>query len=152
MEKLQPDMVDTVIITGMGGELIVDILKKSAVNNSVKEFILSPHKRADMVRKFLHKSGWCIKEEKMLVDAGKFYTVIKAVKGMEKEPYTDEDYIYGKYLLDEQNPVLKAYLEKEYEKFKNIKKIMEKNNSAETAQVEQILEYNKKGRERYDTC
>ncbi|MFQ9515185.1 MAG: tRNA (adenine(22)-N(1))-methyltransferase [Eubacterium sp.] len=152
MEKLRPDMADTVIIAGMGGELIVDILKKSTVNDTVKEFVLSPHKRADLVRKFINENGWHIIEERMLVDAGKYYTIMKAVKGEETEPYCEAEYRYGRYLLNEKNPVLKEYLEKEYKKFKNIKDRMEKNNSRGTEQVEQVLEYNREGRESYDSC
>lgn len=150
MEQLEPGMADTVIITGMGGELIVDILKKSVVNDTVKEFILSPHKRADLVRRYVIDNGWHIEEEKMLVDGGKYYTVIKAVKGQENKPYSETEYIYGRYLLNEKNKVLKEYLEKENDKFKKIISIMEKNNSAEIIQVNQVLEYNRKGRDMYD--
>ena len=152
MEKLEHGAADTVIITGMGGELIVDILEKSTVNDTVKEFILSPHRRVDLVRKYVNDSGWHIKEEKMLVDAGKFYTILKAVKGEETEPYREIEYRYGRCLLNEKNAVLKEYLEKENNKFQKIRDVMLEKNSKEIEQVEQILEQNRKGREVYDSC
>lgn len=152
MEKLKPGAADTVIITGMGGELIVDILEKSTVNDTVKEFILSPHRRVDLVRKYMNDRGWHITEEKMLVDAGKFYTIIKAVKGEESDPYSEIEYIYGRYLLNEKDAVLKEYLEKENNKFQKIRDVMLEKKSKEIEQVKKILEYNRKGREVYDSC
>lgn len=150
MEKLSSGMADTVIIAGMGGELIIDILTKSAVNDSVKEFILSPHKRVDLVRKFIIDNGWHISEEKMLIDAGKFYTVMKAEKGSEITPYTEEEYLYGRLLLNEKNEILKEYLTREYNKFKKVTDIMIKNGSEEIEQVARILECNRKGYRKYD--
>ena len=150
MEKFTSGMAESVIIAGMGGELIVNILKKSAVNDTVEEFILSPHKRLDLVRKFIIENGWRIIKEDMIVDSGKYYTVLKAVKGVEKIPYSEEEYMYGRCLLDEKNNILKEYLEKEYNKFKQIKDVMSDNNSEEMDRVTKKLECNRKGYKAYD--
>lgn len=150
MEKLEPEMADTVIIAGMGGELMVNILENSKVNHTVKEFILSPHRRGDLVRKYITHIDWHITDEKMLVDAGKFYTVMKAEKGRDEIPYNETEYIYGRILLDEKNPVLKEYLEKENNKFQKILETMKKSGNSETEQVEHLLKHNEKGRRAYD--
>ena len=152
MEKLAPGMIDTVIIAGMGGELIVNILKNSKVNHTIKELILSPHKASDMVRKYIIEMGWHIVDEKMLMDAGKYYNIIKAHPGEEKNPYGETEYIYGRILLREKNPVLKEYLENQYNKFSLILETMKKNNSKDIVYAEQVLKYNRKGREAYDSC
>lgn len=150
MEKLKPGQADTVVIAGMGGELIIDILKASEVNDTVKELVLSPHRRGDLVRRFLNDHGWRITEENMVLDVGKFYTIIKAVHGEETEAYSEIEFIYGRCLLNEKNTVLYKYLNKEYKKFLAIKDNMETNSNQNIKNIERILEYNRKAREMYD--
>lgn len=152
MEKMTSSMADSVIIAGMGGELIIRILKDSKVNNTVKEFILSPHRDIDLVRKYALENNWHIEEEKMLKDAGKFYIVMKVKPGKEEISYSPVEYMYGRHLLKEKNPVLKEYLEKQYHKFSKIKETMKENNSRDIEQVEKVIEMNRKGWEMYDSC
>lgn len=152
MEKLSCGMAESVIIAGMGGDLMIDILKRGQNIDGVKELILSPHKRIDLVRKYLVEAGWHIVQEKMVTDAGKFYTVIQSVPGREREAYSDEEYFYGKLLLNEKNPILKEYLEKEHGKFSKVLNTMEDSGSESYSRIEKILERNQKGRMRYDSC
>ena len=151
MEKLIPNMADSVIIAGMGGELIVRILRDSKVNDTVKEFILSPHRDIDLVRRYVLEHNYHIEKERMLKDAGKFYTVMKVKPGKEEHPYSQVEYMYGRHLLREKNPVLKEYLEIQYHKFSKIKETMKENNSRNMEQVEKVLEWNRKGWEMYDS-
>lgn len=149
LEKFQKGMAQSVIIAGMGGELIVSILKKSEHIDSIEELILSPHKNIDLVRKYLHSIGWKIIKEEMIEDANKFYTIIKAVKGQDLA-YSEVEYVYGKLLLDTKHPVLKEYLDKEHSKFTKIKNDLLKNSSQNVAEVNQVLALNKKGLDKYD--
>ena len=48
MEKLEPGMVQSVVIAGMGGELMIDIIRNSPVIGTLKEMILSPHSDKDI--------------------------------------------------------------------------------------------------------
>lgn len=107
--------VDSVIIAGMGGDLIVDILARAG---DFDELILSPHKRADLVRNFLSENGYTISDEKMVEDAGKYYSVIKAVKG--ESAYDDVQLEFGPVLLDNKDEVLRAYLDIQLNKFSRI--------------------------------
>ena len=141
LEKLEPEKADTIIIAGMGGELIVNILENGLAklencSRPVKELVLS------------HK--WHITDEKMLIDMNKFYTIIKAEKGQESYPYSETELLYGRILLDRQDTTLKKYLDKENAKFQKIKQKMIENQSKDLLEVEKILEYNRVGRESYD--
>lgn len=113
VSKLNPGEADTVVIAGMGGELVIHILEKGRqVWDSVNTWILSPQSELGKVRKYLETQGFCIVKEDMTCDEGKYYTVMKVVRGMmslEEERY----YLYGRYLAKHKNPVLKEYLEKE---------------------------------------
>lgn len=151
MEKLKDNMIDTAVIAGMGGDLIVSILENGKSIKGIKELVLSPHKRVDLVRKYLLENNWQIVDEAMVFDVGKYYTVIKALKCDKTEnDYSKVQLEYGKLLLENRNPVLKEYLEKDYKKFSKIAENMKKEKSDNLYKVEEILEMNQEGRKYYD--
>ena len=121
LEKLKTDEADTVIIAGMGGELIIDILEKGRrFFESKRKFILSPHTKIDEVRKFLLSNGFEITKEDMCIDEGKFYTVIEVKYTENKEMYSEAELLYGKYLIENKHPVLLRFLKKEEAKYISI--------------------------------
>ena len=150
MEKMKNNMADTVIIAGMGGDLIVNILKKGESIEGIKELVLSPHRRVDLVREYILDKGWEIIDEKMLIDCGKYYTVIKAKRGRNDALYSKMEIKYGRILLDRKDITLKGYLEKEYSKFSDILNTMKKNNSEDIKQVENIIKLNREAYKIYD--
>jgi tRNA (adenine22-N1)-methyltransferase len=114
LQKLGEDTADTILIAGMGGALMVKILEegKTAVSNS-KELVLQPQSEIFLVRKYLHSIGSCIKEEKMVMDDGKYYVIIKATKDHENMYDREVFYRYGKLLLEQREPLLHSYLDRE---------------------------------------
>lgn len=73
--------IDTVIISGMGGILISDIINNKDNLNNVKTLILSPNNDFYLVRKRLKKIGFKIEKEKLITENKKTYLVLKAIKG-----------------------------------------------------------------------
>lgn len=125
LEKLEVGEADSIVIAGMGGDLMVRILsERDACVKVAKEVILQPQSEVDKVRRYLHKLEFTIIEENMCIDDGKYYVVIHAVN-TNKEQKTKEskevaedfstkvDYSYGPLLLRSKHPILKQYLEKE---------------------------------------
>lgn len=139
LEQLKIGEVDTFLIAGMGGDLIASILQKGIeIVNSVNEFIVQPQSEIYKVRKKIHQLGFQIEKEKMLVEDEKYYTVIKVVRG--KETYENEwDYLYGKSLLQEKNPILYEWLQKEYQLREKLYKKLETLTSASTEERKQEL-------------
>lgn len=113
---LKKGEADTILISGMGGALIKNILEESIdIIKSVEELILSPQSEIYIVRHFLHDNGFKIASEDMVKEQGKFYVVIRAVPGCQH--YKDESgYIYGEYLINNKNKVLEEFLLKEQER------------------------------------
>lgn len=104
----------SVVIAGLGGELMIQILALGKpVISEVSEFILSPHSEIHKVRIFLIEHGFSIVKETMLCEEGIYYTVLKAVYGT-GDYRTEAELWYGKRMLEERNPVLYNYLQKEY--------------------------------------
>ena len=121
LEKLKTDEADTVIIAGMGGELITDILERGRrFFDTERKFILSPHTKTDEVRKYLLSNGFEITKEDMCIDEGKFYTVMEVKYTENKEMYSEAELLYGKYLIENKHPVLLRFLKKEEAKYISI--------------------------------
>ena len=116
LQRLIPGEADTVLLCGMGGLLMIKILSDyPEATASLKELILQPQSEVGEVRMFLHKQGYEITEEHMLKEDGKFYVMMRAVKSEVPQAYETEcDYVYGKLLLEEKNPVLLEYLDREH--------------------------------------
>ena len=134
-DALEAGESDAVIIAGMGGNLIIDILKRGLHKMSAGyELVLSPQSDVPLVRSFLRESGFVIKDEEMLVEDGKYYNIIKAelsemgvnteTENKENDSAEDKQLIlndtYGEKLIEKKHPVLKDYLEKQMEKYQGI--------------------------------
>ena len=121
LEKLKTDEADTFIIAGMGGELIIDILDRGqGFFDKKNTFILSPHTKIEEVRNYLLRKGLKILKEDMCIDEGKFYTVMEALYTGNSVSYTQGELLFGKYLIDNKNPVLFEYLKKERQNYLSI--------------------------------
>ncbi len=125
LRKLDPGEADTVIIAGMGGELICRILEEGGhVRDSISRFILSPQSELGSVRRYLEKKGFAIRREAMVKEDGKYYTILEAEKGqmnLEKPWY----YEYGACLIRDKDPVLAEFLEKELASVRAIRSSLE---------------------------
>ena len=151
---LKPGEVEAVLIAGMGGGLIMHILKDGEkVCQSAKELILQPQSEIERVREFLREEGYTILAEDMVYEDGKFYPMMKvqyqgenenAQKASEVLKLSD---LYGGLLLQNRHPVLKTFLEKEKLIYTGIKENLAKQPVSEKirmrlAEVEDILHYN----------
>ena len=113
LRMLQSGEADAVVMAGMGGELIIRIMEEGRhVWDTVRTWVLSPQSDLDKVRRFLAAQGFQIAEEAMLKEEGKYYTVMRVIRGTMKDG-REIDYLYGNYLITAQNPVLFEYLNKE---------------------------------------
>lgn len=120
LSQVNHDEVDSIVIAGMGGDLITQILKRGqSVFTTDKELVLQPQSEIYKVRHAIHDMGYKIIEEKMLVDEGKYYVIIKAIKGYQSY-YDEYQYYYGDYLIRKCDPVLLTYLQKEKSTYESI--------------------------------
>lgn len=119
---------DAIVIAGMGGGLTIRIMEEGKeIFKSLKEFVLQPQSELSKVREYLVRQGYCIIQEDMVLDAGKFYPMMKVVN-KKSLPYNEVELCYGKLLLETKHPVLKAFLEKEACTKHNILETLEREN------------------------
>lgn len=110
LEVIKPYEVDTVVIAGMGGILINEILDKDkTITESITNFILQPMLGAKELRIYLMENNFQIIKEELVKDEGKYYEIIFAKKG---KGYIEEDIHYeiAEELIKENHPILKEFL------------------------------------------
>ena len=165
---LKPGEVEAVLIAGMGGGLVMHILKDGEkVCQSATELILQPQSELEHVREFLREKGYTILAEDMVYEDGKFYPMMKvqyqgenAQKALEKSSVAELDLatgenvevlklsdLYGGLLLQNRHPMLKTFLEKEKLIYTDIRDNLKKQPASEKirtrlAEVQDTLHYN----------
>jgi len=116
LAKLAPGEVDAIVIAGMGGRLVMQILERgAAVTREARELILQPQSEIPLVRHYLSDHGYRLLDEAMLMEDGKYYMLMKVTQ---KDPNAGEvlgereaDFLFGKKLLARKHPVLREYLQ-----------------------------------------
>lgn len=121
LESISCGEVDSILIAGMGGPLIVTILEQGKnVRDSAKELILSPHSDIAGVRAYILGQGYEIVQENMVKEDGKYYVAMKAVKRETVSTWNEVEVCYGKHLLQQKHPVLLEFLKKNEKKIQMI--------------------------------
>lgn len=105
-----PEYVDTVVIAGMGGILISDILKahKEKLTN-VKQIVVDAHRDNRLVRETITNLGYYIEKEQIVFENNKYYFVISFLKG--HKDYSEDELEWG--YQTNKDPLFKDYKEHE---------------------------------------
>ena len=112
---LSPGEADVIVIAGMGGPLMARILQDGRMAaGAARRLVLSPQSELPEFRGFLHEEGYRIEEEWLLKDEGKRYSVMIASSGKE-DPWTKEEYFFGKQPIERKDPLLLAWLMEDLE-------------------------------------
>jgi tRNA (adenine22-N1)-methyltransferase len=138
LDKLEAGEAETIVIAGMGGPLMIDILERGRRRGVLTQhLVLQPQSDIPAVRRYLHSIGYERRQEAFLKEDGKYYTVMQADgtanSGVELElqeidsaaladgtansgvesKLQEVDARYGLYLLEQKQMVLWDYLQKE---------------------------------------
>lgn len=117
------DRIDTITVCGMGGDLIARILdkgKEEGTLHGINHLILQPNNAEQKLRKWLLTNGFEIVSEKIIEENYKIYEIIVAYSSAELQKYSEEDYLFGKFLRKEQSPAFKKKWENEIQKNQHI--------------------------------
>ena len=139
VQRLKVGEVDSILIAGMGGELVIQIISNGMdVCRSAKELILQPQSELGKVRRFLREQKFKIIDEDMVIEDGKYYPMIKVIPVDEDNLWGSlpEDAIlpcdmYGPLLLRNGNPSLRKYLVKQHNQLNMILQELEKQPDSE---------------------
>lgn len=131
IEILEENEVDQIIIAGMGGLLINDILKANEkVAHSAEKLILQPMQGPEEVRKFLYQNGYKILDEYLVREEHRLYEIIVCkYEALEKININPIYYEVGKKLIEKKDPLLRDFIENKIRINKNILNKLEGKNS-----------------------
>lgn len=110
LEKILPDEVDTVVMAGMGGDLIQKILSQCPWRKREGlQFILQPQSAGNVLRRWLCEDGFEIRREEPVQDGHFLYTVMELRQG-EPSPLTPGTEYASPALLKGESPLVGMYL------------------------------------------
>ncbi|MCI1721497.1 MAG: class I SAM-dependent methyltransferase [Lachnospiraceae bacterium] len=125
------ELSGTLIISGMGGMLMGRILQDAGKRlDSFSEFIFEPQSELKAFRRILAERNLRIEDEQLILEDGKYYTVMKAVHG--RSEMTPAELSFGPVLLKKKDHVLFGYLEKQEKIKKEILAVL-RNSGGEAA-------------------
>ncbi|MDY4936987.1 MAG: class I SAM-dependent methyltransferase [Candidatus Onthovivens sp.] len=109
----------TVIIAGMGFNTIKEIINDSIEKlDFIDTFIIDSHTLTYELRKFMSEIGYCIKDEKCLIENKIFYEIIKFQKG--HKVYSEVELKYGPILLNNRSEDFITHYSNQIEKLKSL--------------------------------
>ncbi len=108
-----PVDIDCVVIAGMGGKMIQSILEKATMIEGI-QFLLSPHKDEEILRKYLHEKGFTIVREQRIED-DHYYPIIDCKYNHLQQDMNEFEMCYGKNII--KNEAYSHYLSFMIEKY-----------------------------------
>ena len=142
LEPIKAKEVEGIVIAGMGGNLIRDILEEGKNKLPFLKFIiLQPAQNPEVLREYLYNNGYKILEEDLCFDEGIYYELFKVVKSNEEHTRVDNIfYEFSPILLKEKHPLMLPYLENKEEKFKKILSFIKDDSKAAKKRKEEVIE------------
>ena len=146
---------DSILIAGMGGELVIHILSEGEkVCKAASELILQPQSDIRKVREYLRLHHYKIVDEDMVCEDGKYYPMMRVINveldnawmKMDEQTRVACD-IYGPLLLRNGNPVLRRFLVRQHRQLTQILQTLQAQTLSEKietriAEVSEELQYN----------
>lgn len=110
LSVLSPGEADVIVIAGMGGDNITEILSAAPWSWDGPLLLLQPMSRAEVLRQWLWERGCRLRSERLVQDKGVLYPVLEVCGcAQDRAPYTEADAWGGAGLTED--PLWGRYLE-----------------------------------------
>lgn len=146
LSPLNNKEANAVIIAGMGGNLIRDILENDLDKvKNLDYLILQPAQNPEVLRKYLYNNNYEILEEDICLDENKFYEIFK-IKYKKGDYISLEDIFYeiSPTMLSKKLPLLKSYIESKIQKNKKVMEFIIDDTEHATERKNELKEKNQK--------
>jgi len=112
LEKLNTN-VDVIVFAGMGGLLIIDLIKKDFSKLNEARLIIQANRNIYEVRKYLTENGYYIFDEKMVYEDEKYYEILVFEKAKVNISYSEQELYFGPIFLKKKESIFNEKLKKE---------------------------------------
>lgn len=135
---LSPGEADIILIAGMGGLLIRDILAERPDVARSSRLVLQPMVAQDVLRKWLSENEYRIEKEDLVQESHRFYEIITVASGW--EPIRCPVYYeVGKHLIEQQHSLLEAFVLSKIQELERILMQLEKGDTQAAAERHKML-------------
>ena len=161
LEPIETAEVESIIIAGMGGETIIEILEADPEKTkSFRQYILQPRSKTELVRKWLADNGLYIVNEFLVKEGPRYCPIIDARTelplmigesgGMAGAPFesfrTAADFVYPPFYIEDMadQPLIGEYLKAERQKTAEIIRNMQSAAEPDPEEIsfrQELLEY-----------
>lgn len=138
LDKYSEADADTIIIAGMGGETIIEILSASLWTID-KTLIIQPQSKISELRSWLNNNGYDVVDASLVDDAGRIYVVWKIQAGHSKTLSVIQSYI-DEHLMGKDMKLLKAYTDELIKKTRYKISGMEKSSKTDEVELKKYYE------------
>ncbi len=129
LQVLRPGEAAVIVIAGMGGAKIRDILAASReVLKGVKRLILQPQGGEALLRRWLLENNWALTDEELVYEDGRFYVIIVSEPLPQSEEYSKFEIgllDIGPRLLEKKHPLLIPYLNRQIQRMEDVVKFLD---------------------------
>lgn len=138
-----PEDTDEVVVAGMGGFEIVQILSSERYGFLPKRFLFQPMKDGELLRSFILEQGGYIERDFTFFAEGKFYDVICGRRRFEdeaKQTYTKTELEFGRENVRKRPPDFLRQMQKTASKLETylLREVGERSRESLTARLEKI--------------
>ena len=121
LQVLERSEVECVVLAGMGGDTITDILshdwdKAASFNN----YVFQPMSKAEVLRQRLASRGWIIDDERLVEEHGYIYLAITSHPGNCPYHLNSLELELGPYIIKADNAIKKLYITRYLQKCQRI--------------------------------
>lgn len=135
----ESDKIDTVVIAGMGGKLMAQLLENAYQDEKVyPTLILEANVGEKLVREWLANHNYEIIAEQIIEVAGHIYELIKAKFVQKKLHLTKEQLEFGPILLGEKSPIFIKKWSKQLQYYENLIINLNKAKNKDHEKIEQV--------------
>ena len=140
INPLKQGEASSIIIAGMGGELIINILSENIEKAYSAEYlVLQPMNSQNMLRKWLSENNFSLVKEDISIEGFKVYNLIVVRKGTGYAYKNDFDLHLPEYLYS--HPNFKALKEKKLREFNKIKNGLLNSSSKDDSLIKKYTKY-----------
>ncbi|WP_221565622.1 tRNA (adenine(22)-N(1))-methyltransferase TrmK [Alkalihalobacillus sp. TS-13] len=121
LEVIDPYEVSAVVIAGMGGQLISNILERGKERlQGIERLILQPNMGARFIRDWFEKNNWKLIGESILEEDEKIYEILVAKPTNVQNTFNDTERLLGPFLMNECNSTFEKKWKREKENWERI--------------------------------
>ena len=114
LDGLDPSVLDTIVIAGLGGDCICSILDRAEwTMDPLYQMILQPMTKAEVLRFWLCNNGYEIKAEDLVRENGRVFRILSVQFSGNNTPITDAELYLGKINLINDEEAFDDLLEQE---------------------------------------